>query len=51
MLSRIALVLAVGALAAMALSHLREREDEAALEREVAAGLDALREHLFKRQH
>jgi hypothetical protein len=48
MLFKLAFVLATGAMAAIALHRLRESEDEAALEQEIAAQLDALRDHLFK---
>jgi hypothetical protein len=49
MISRIALVLAVSSLAALAVRLLMAEEDEAILERKAAGELDALREHLFKR--
>jgi hypothetical protein len=42
-------MIALSSLAALGLRLLRERQDEANLEREVAGELDVLREHLFRR--
>ncbi len=49
MLYKVAVMLAVTSLAALALRLVSEPRDEAALEAEVAGQLDALREHLFGR--
>jgi len=49
MLYKVAVVLAVTSLTALALRFLSGPQDEAALEAEVAGQLDALREHLFGR--
>jgi hypothetical protein len=49
MLYKLAFVLAVTSLAALALRMFNGPEVEATLEQEVAGQLDALREHLFKR--
>jgi len=49
MLYKVAVMLAVTSLAALALHLVSEPRDEAALEAEVAGQLDALREHLFGR--
>jgi hypothetical protein len=49
MLTKIAIVLALVTMAALAMSLLGESGDEATLAREVEGQLDALREHLFRR--
>ena len=49
MLSKFVIVLALASLAAVAFQYLRESEDGALLEQEVAGQLDALRERLFRR--
>jgi hypothetical protein len=49
MLSKFVIALALASLAAVALEYLRESEDGALLEQEVAGQLDALRERLFRR--
>jgi hypothetical protein len=49
MLSKFIIVLALASLAAIAFEYLRESEDGALLEQEVAGQLDALRERLFRR--
>ena len=49
MVSKFVIVLALASLAAVAFEYLRESEDGALLEQEVAGQLDALRERLFRR--
>lgn len=49
MLHKIILLAAAGLAAAMLVRLLNERDDQAALERELALQMDALREQLFKR--
>lgn len=49
MLTKIAIVLALASMTAIAMRLLAESQDEANLAREVEGQLDALREHLFRR--
>ena len=49
MVSKVVIVLALASLAAVVFEYLRESEDGALLEQEVAGQLDALRERLFRR--
>ena len=49
MVSKFVIVLALASLAAVAFECLREPEDGALLEQEVAGQLDALRERLLRR--
>ncbi len=49
MITKIALLALVGSLAAMWLLRAQAQDDRATVEEELAADLDALRAHLFKR--
>ena len=49
MVSKFVIVLALASLAAVVFEYLRESEDGALLEQEVAGQLNALRERLFRR--
>ena len=49
MVSKFVIVLALASLAVVVFEYLRESEDGALLEQEVAGQLDALRERLFRR--